>query len=120
MQAKQPFNFIIKSAVFGLAVAFIVLILRPDIFNQGRPVVEFNEASSPGKIDLSGQLAVGPVSYASAVELAAPAVVNIYTTQIITERANPLYNDPFFRYFFGDQPAPRKRMESSLGSGVIA
>jgi serine protease DegS len=54
------------------------------------------------------------VSYAQAVEAAAPAVVNVYTTKIITERVNPL-----LLYFFGDQVAPRQRLENSLGSGVI-
>ena len=70
-------------------------------------------------VNLSGDLPASQVSYASAVEIAAPAVVNIYSTKIITERPNPLYNDPFFRYLFGDQLAPRKRLQSSLGSGVI-
>ena len=59
------------------------------------------------------------MSYATAVETAAPAVANIYTTKIITERANPLFDNPFFREFFGDQFAPRQRLENSLGSGVI-
>lgn len=120
MNISKPLPFIIKSTIFGLAAALIVLLLRPGLMDNGRPVVEFNEAHNPGKINLSGELQVGPVSYASAVEMAAPAVVNVYTTKVITERANPLYNDPFFRYFFGEQLAPRKRLESSLGSGVIA
>lgn len=62
----------------------------------------------------------GPVSYADAVSKAAPAVVNIYTTKIIQQRAHPLFNDPFFRQFFGQRNEPkRQRMQSSLGSGVI-
>lgn len=43
-----------------------------------------------------------PVSYADAVALAGPAVVSIKTTKEIPLEANPLYQDPFFRYFFGD------------------
>ncbi|WP_455223581.1 Do family serine endopeptidase [Kaarinaea lacus] len=119
MQKNKLAAFIFKSVVFGLAAAFIILILRPDLLGQGRPVVEFNEAAPPARFNLSGHLTDGVVSYADAVDLAAPAVVNIYTTKIVTERANPLFNDPFFRYFFGDQLAPRQRLESSLGSGVI-
>lgn len=62
----------------------------------------------------------GPVSYAAAVDKAAPAVVNIYTTKVIQERVHPLFNDPFFRQFFGKRNEPkRQRMQSSLGSGVI-
>lgn len=60
------------------------------------------------------------VSYADAVSKAQPAVVNIYTTKLITERRHPLYDDPRFRRFFGLNQAPRRqRMLSSLGSGVI-
>lgn len=119
MKQTKPLSFIFKSIIFGLAAAFVVLMLRPDLFGRGQPVVQLNEVKSPSVFNLSGDLPAGQVSYASAVEIAAPAVVNIYSTKIVTERANPLYNDPFFRYFFGDQLAPRKRMESSLGSGVI-
>jgi len=119
MQKNKLAVFIFKSVIFGLAAAFIILILRPDLLGQGRPVVELNEAAPPARFNLSNNLTGGVVSYADAVDLAAPAVVNIYTTKLITERANPLFNDPFFRYFFGDQLAPRQRLESSLGSGVI-
>ena len=119
MQKNKLAPFIFKSVIFGLAAAFIILILRPDLLGQGRPVVELNEASTPQRFKLPDGLSSGVVSYADAVDLAAPAVVNIYTTKVITERANPLFNDPFFRYFFGDQIAPRQRLESSLGSGVI-
>ncbi|MBI3562703.1 MAG: Do family serine endopeptidase [Gammaproteobacteria bacterium] len=59
-------------------------------------------------------------SYADAVDLAAPAVVNIYTTKLITERANPYANDPLYRYFYGDEQGQvQQRRENSLGSGVI-
>ncbi len=55
-----------------------------------------------------------------------PAVVNISTTSIETMEDNPsgdLFNDPFFRHFFGDQfghPGQKRKYKSSaLGSGVI-
>ena len=120
MRTSTPLNFVAKAAILGLAIAFLIIIFRPDMFGKGRTVVEINEISDAQRFNLSGSPIAGPVSYSSAVEIAAPAVVNIYTTKIITERANPLYNDPLFRYFFGERLAPRKRMESSLGSGVIA
>ncbi|MBE9516808.1 MAG: DegQ family serine endoprotease, partial [Proteobacteria bacterium] len=60
----------------------------------------------------------------------APAVVNISTTRVIKRKTagsnhnNPLFNDPMFKRFFGDEfgrhfGGPRKRQESALGSGVI-
>jgi serine protease DegS len=118
MKQSSPLWFLAKATVAGLAAAFVILLLRPDLLGQKRPVVEITETATP----VVTQPAIhnsGPVSYADAVQAAAPAVVNVYTTKVITERASPYYNDPFFRYFFGDRLAPRKRLESSLGSGVI-
>lgn len=61
----------------------------------------------------------GPVTYADAVVIAAPAVVNLYTTKVINKPAHPLFEDPQFRRYFGDNGPKQRRMESSLGSGVI-
>src|SRR5262245_24348121 len=62
------------------------------------------------------------LSYAPLVRQVAPAVVNIYTQRVVQQRASPLFEDPLFRQFFGNMLPPgldRKRMENSLGSGVI-
>lgn len=64
----------------------------------------------------------GPVSYAEAVDQAAPAVVNIYSSRIVERDQHPLMSDPFFQQFFDsqdDDAATHQRMLSSLGSGVI-
>ena len=54
------------------------------------------------------------------IERVSPAVVNISTRGHIEARENPLFNDPFFRRFFGDRmPQPQERQTQSLGSGVI-
>jgi Do/DeqQ family serine protease len=59
------------------------------------------------------------LSYASVVQKAAPAVVNVYAAKVIENR-NPFMDDPFFRRFFGGEGGlPRERKQSSLGSGVI-
>ena len=63
------------------------------------------------------------LSYAPLVKRAAPAVVNIYTKRVVRSTQSPFSTDPFFRQFFGEDVfnfgAPRKRIENSLGSGVI-
>ncbi|WP_346432822.1 DegQ family serine endoprotease [Breoghania sp.] len=63
------------------------------------------------------------LSFAPIVKKVAPAVVNVYARRVVSQRrVSPFFNDPFFRRFFGDQGgfgAPRKRVQQSLGSGVI-
>ena len=64
------------------------------------------------------------LSFAPLVKSAAPAVVNIYTRRVVrSRRTSPLFNDPFFRRFFGNQFPPgsrqNQRVQNSLGSGVI-
>jgi len=55
-------------------------------------------------------------SFADAVARAAPAVVNIYTARLVTERTQA----PTLNQLFGDfWPSYRQRVERSLGSGVI-
>lgn len=64
----------------------------------------------------------GVVSYSAAVKVAAPAVVNIFTTQKVKQMDHPLLNDPAFREFFGNQLPDQFKQgpnENSLGSGVI-
>ena len=48
-------------------------------------------------------------------------VANISSLQVISRRNAPFESDPFFRYFFGDDPmfGGRDRRSLSLGSGVI-
>ena len=51
-----------------------------------------------------------------------PAVANISSTQVIARQNSPFSNDPFFRYFFGDDSdlyGQQRDVERSLGSGVI-
>lgn len=65
------------------------------------------------------------LTFAPLVRKVAPAVVNIYATKIARARRAPsLFDDPFFRRFFGDGfgfnfDVPRERVQNSLGSGVI-
>jgi len=65
------------------------------------------------------------LSFASLVKKTAPAVVNIYTSKTVrTRQMQPLFNDPFFRRFFGNQlrrslPGPRRKVQNALGSGVL-
>ena len=63
------------------------------------------------------------LSFAPVVRQVAPAVVNIFASKTVTQRRSPMFDDPLFRRFFGDDfgvfGRPRERSENSLGSGVI-
>ena len=63
------------------------------------------------------------LSFAPIVRRAGPAVVNIYARKVVEQRRGWMFDDPFFRRFFGDESpfggGNRKRVENSLGSGVI-
>jgi serine protease DegS len=55
------------------------------------------------------------VTYADAVQRAAPAVVNVYTQRLVHERVAPSLGGLFGEFL----PRYRDRIERSLGSGVI-
>lgn len=64
------------------------------------------------------------LSFAPLVKRASPTVVNISTNRMVnTRNFSPLFDDPFFRQFFGDRSQlgsrRKKRVQNSLGSGVI-
>ena len=105
---------LIRLTTFALAGLFLLMYLRPELFVRSGPVVEIQQSPTATS-------SAGPASYADAVDRAAPAVVNINTAKVVTERRITLFDDPIFRHFFGDQlrMVPRKRLETSLGSGVI-
>ncbi len=117
MRLRKLFSFAAEAITAGLAFAFVlVLLFRPDFFD-GRPSVQFVEADTPAPISSESSA----VSYAPAVEKAAPAVVNIYTRKVMQQQIQqPRIDDPLLRRFFGDQiPQLPQQQENSLGSGVI-
>jgi serine peptidase DegS len=102
-------TFIIGWVVGGLALAFIIVALRPELLARvpvAPPIV-----AAPAAAPIAGE-----VTYADAVRRAAPAVVNIYTARLVTERVAPSGLDQLFGNFL---PRYRQRVERSLGSGVI-
>jgi Do/DeqQ family serine protease len=138
--------FIAASVVSGLALAFIIIAWRPQLVAvapppppaaapstapspDAGPAPERSRVPAGGAATGSGAAVTAdgapPAvlfpghdawSYADAVQRAAPAVVNIYTSRTVTERVPP----SGFGAFFGDlAPQYRNRTERSLGSGVI-
>jgi serine protease DegS len=111
--ARVLVSFLIRAAVVGLAAAFLVVWWRPALLGK---------TAVPQSVPVQSSATVysrPPVvmqSFADAVARAAPAVVNIYTARVVTERTQP----PALNQLFGDfWPSYRQRVERSLGSGVI-
>lgn len=92
MKFKPVFLFLLQSVVAGLAVAFVVVLLRPELL----------PAVGPAPVT-----AERPASYSDAVELSAPAVASVYTRRVVqTDDAASDDDLPF-------------RINTSLGSAVI-
>jgi len=122
------------SVVCGLALAFVIVAWRPELARRGpaRPPdappaaaatppaastsVPNPPAAEPAAPAPRAYEPPAPDTYADAVQRAAPAVVNINTARLITERVAPSGLDELFGGFF---PLYRRRVENSLGSGVI-
>ncbi len=102
--------FVAGSVVGGLALAFLIIALRPDLIR--------GPSRSPGPaLPAADRTLPAPerITYAAAVQRAAPAVVNVYTARLVTERVAPSLGELFGDYM----PRYRQRIERSLGSGVI-
>ena len=63
---KSATLFVLQSIVVGLAVAFLVVLIRPDLLPS-----------------IAGARGGAPASYADAVEISAPAVANIFTKRVV-------------------------------------
>lgn len=97
----------------GVLIALLIIQRYPEWV--GLPSLDVNLQQAPR----TNYVQQGPVTYADAVTRAAPAVANLYTTKVVNKNATPLFEDPQFRRFFGNNAPKQKRMESSLGSAVI-
>lgn len=119
MNIRNTVTFFFKAASVGVLAAALLWLVKPGWLTAHSGVVEVRQVQTQAPQPAVSR-APAPASYADAVEPAARAVVNINTAKVITRRSHPLLDDPVFRHFFGDQlQAPRKQLQTSLGSGVI-
>ena len=124
MAIRKSLVFFLQTVMTGLAAAFLyVLLVQPDLLRRDERVVEVTATPAVLPETAATQTSFpgsGPVSYADAVERAAPAVVNIHTAKVITRRVHPLLEDPVFQRFFGNRfSQSRREIQTSLGSGVL-
>ena len=83
---------------------------------EQKPAVPAAPAAAPAPAYSAG----GP-DFTRVAGQAVKGVANISSLQVVRTRNSPFSNDPFFRYFFGDDEmfGSRDRRSMSLGSGVI-
>ena len=112
-------TFVVGSIVGGLALAFVIVAVRPDLIRRPAPPVSVPSAppTTPTAASVSSVDSPAParVTYNAAVQRAAPSVVNIYTQRLVRERVAPSLGELFGEFM----PRYRQRIERSLGSGVI-
>ena len=87
---KPALLFMLQSIVVGLAVAFVVVLFRPELMPGSGGTVRGQQ----------------PASYADAVDISAPSVANVYTRRLVQPSAD-MPNDE------------RLQLNTSLGSAVI-
>lgn len=112
-------HYIIIPALVGCIVALSILLWAPQITPFDSTIHDSLPAENNLQDDQLNEPSLATHSYADAVELAAPAVVNIYTRTVVRRERHPIFDDPLFQRFFGKNPQPNARTQSSLGSGVI-
>jgi len=94
-------GFLINSVVAGLALAFIIMYLWPDVGER------FTRQTQS-----RGVTATAPVSYADAVDRTAPSVVSLYTRTVEVQQVSPR-----LQRLLGSAYISRSRQD--MGSGVL-
>ncbi|MDM0076727.1 trypsin-like peptidase domain-containing protein [Variovorax sp. J2P1-59] len=109
---KRTWLLFAQAVTVLLAAYFVVATLKPEWLNRRGSlggVVAVIEAPA------AGPATIAPGSLSAAAKKASPAVVSINTSK--AAQLSPRSNDPWFRFFFGDQGADQPQV--GLGSGVI-
>ena len=116
---KRTWLLFSQTVTILVAAYFVVATLQPQWLNKripmgAVPVIEAPSSSSSSVPRVAGS--ASPVgSFAAAAKTASAAVVSINTSK--TAIKNPQMDDPWFRFFFGDQNPGEA--QAGLGSGVI-
>jgi serine protease Do len=122
---------------FGLPLVLVVagFVAGIVVTGRGRAAEMFRAADAPRRaVDAVAEPTPAPPTAATPPVLssggpdftrvagqAVKGVANISSLQVVRQRNSPFADDPFFRYFFGDDErfGSRDRRSLSLGSGVI-
>jgi len=105
--------------LFLLAAVFLTGIMFTGGCDFNRGLLSAKQGDQVGaQANVDSLPGIGPDAVANVVSSTSPAVVKISTKKVSGEAADPLFNDPFFRQFFG-VPFSSRQQEEGLGSGFI-
>lgn len=107
-KTAELIGFILRALIAGLAIAFVVIYLRPALINRNATT----ETANGNQANAQTPSPAAPVSYADAVNRAAPAVVSIYTSSL-----DPRPVPPQTQQLLGERYLYRLRRD--MGSGVL-
>ena len=91
-QLKPVLIFLMQSVVVGLAAAFVVVLVQPQLL----PAIDGGRSANNGQ----------PASYADAVDISAPAVASVYTRRVVADAD-------------GADTSGRFRVNTGVGSAVV-
>lgn len=109
---KRTWLLFAQAVTVMLAAYFVVATLKPEWI--GRRATSLGGVVSVIEAPVSSPSAIAPGSLSASAKKASPAVVSINTSK--AARRSPRSDDPWFRFFFGDQG---DQPQIGLGSGVI-
>jgi serine protease DegQ len=109
---KRTWLLFAQAVTVMLAAYFVVATLKPEWI--GRRATSLGGVVSVIEAPASSPSVIAPGSLSAAAKKASPAVVSINTSK--AARRSPRSDDPWFRFFFGDQG---DQPQIGLGSGVI-
>jgi S1-C subfamily serine protease len=111
-----PWHLVLRQLI---TVALMVLV----VFTQYLPPALAQEAAPPAAVAPAAPATAARSFVAVAVEQVGPAVVRIDTEKTVVREGNSLFEDPFFRDFFGGPggfpTSPREELLRGQGSGFI-
>lgn len=109
---KRTWLLFAQAVTVMLAAYFVIATLKPDWV--GRRATSLGGVASVIEAPVSSPGTIAPGSLSAAAKKASPAVVSINTSK--AAQRSPRSDDPWFRFFFGDQG---DQPQIGLGSGVI-
>lgn len=112
---KRTWLLFSQAVTILVAAYFVVATLQPQWLGKGMPIGGISIIEVPSNALRITDTAPTVRGFASAAKLASAAVVSINTSKAATK--NPNLNDPWFKFFFGDQNPSEP--QAGLGSGVI-